>query len=169
MPRLGAPGTRGAKEKGAESVVRADGGGGRLPAHAGARPEKPFLMSVEDVFSITGRGTVVTGRVEREPCGSARRSRSSGSATHQKTTVTGVEMFRKLPRRGPGGRQRRACCSAASARTTWSAARSWSSPGSITPHTEFEAQVYVLTKDEGGRHNPFFDGYRPSSTSARPT
>jgi len=124
--------------------------------------DKPFLMPIEDVFTITGRGTVVTGRIER---GIIKVNEEieivgihTGPAT--KTTVTGVEMFRKLLDEGQAGEnvglllrgikreeveRGQVCCK----------------PGSITPHTEFEAQVYILSKDEGGRHTPFFNNYRP--------
>ena len=122
--------------------------------------DKPFLMAIEDVFSIKGRGTVVTGRIERGVINVGDEVEIIGFKDTTKTTVTGVEMFRKLLDQG-----RRATTSvafsAASRRTTWSAARCSRSPGSVTPHRIFDGEVYVLKKEEGGRHKPFFDGYRP--------
>ena len=124
--------------------------------------DKPFLMPIEDVFTITGRGTVVTGRIERGVVKVNEEIEIVGIHTGPaaKTTVTGVEMFRKLLDEGQAGEnvglllrgikreeveRGQVCCK----------------PGSITPHTEFEAQVYILSKDEGGRHTPFFNNYRP--------
>jgi elongation factor Tu len=123
--------------------------------------DKPFLMPVEDVFTITGRGTVVTGRIERGVINVNETIEIVGIKEKvQTTTVTGVEMFRKLLDQGMAGdnvgllirgikreevERGQVCCK----------------PGSITPHTEFEAQVYILSKDEGGRHTPFFNNYRP--------
>ena len=124
--------------------------------------DKPFLMPIEDVFTITGRGTVVTGRIERGIIKVNEEIEIVGihPGPAQKTTVTGVEMFRKLLDEGQAGEnvglllrgikreeveRGQVCCK----------------PGSITPHTEFEAQVYILSKDEGGRHTPFFNNYRP--------
>ena len=123
--------------------------------------DKPFLMPIEDVFTITGRGTVVTGRVEqgivkvgdeveivglrpqrRRRCAPVWRCSASSSMRARPATTSG-------------------CCCGAPRRRTWSGARCWCKPGSITPHTNFEAQVYVLTKEEGGRHKPFFNNYRP--------
>jgi elongation factor Tu len=122
--------------------------------------DKPFLMPVEDVFSITGRGTVGTGRIERGVVKVGDEIEIVGMGAHRKTVVTGVEMFRKLLDRGEAGDnvglllrgvdkeelERGMVCSAV---------------GSITPHTRFKGEVYVLTKEEGGRHTPFFNGYRP--------
>jgi elongation factor Tu len=124
--------------------------------------DKPFLMPIEDVFTITGRGTVVTGRIERGIVKVNEEIEIVGIHTGpaSKTTVTGVEMFRKLLDEGQAGEnvglllrgikreeveRGQVCCK----------------PGSITPHTEFDAQVYILSKDEGGRHTPFFKNYRP--------
>ncbi len=122
--------------------------------------DKPFLMSVEDVFSITGRGTVGTGRVEQGLIKVGEEVEIIGLGAHEKTVVTGVEMFRKLLDQGEAGDNvglllrgidkeflRRGMVVA--------------KPGSITPHTHFKAEVYVLKKEEGGRHTPFFNGYRP--------
>jgi elongation factor Tu len=122
--------------------------------------DQPFLMPVEDVFSISGRGTVVTGRVERGIIKVGDEIEIVGIKDTTKTTCTGVEMFRKLLDEG-----RRAttwvCCCAVRSVTRWSVARCWRSRAVVTPHTKFEAEVYVLSKDEGGRHTPFFKGYRP--------
>ena len=122
--------------------------------------DQPFLMPVEDVFSISGRGTVVTGRVERGVIKVGEEIEIVGIRDTQNTTVTGVEMFRKLLDEGQAGdnvglllrgtkreevERGQVCCK----------------PGSVTPHTKFECEVYVLSKDEGGRHTPFFNNYRP--------
>jgi len=122
--------------------------------------EKPFLMPVEDVFSITGRGTVATGRIERGICKTGEELQLVGFNAEKRTVVTGVEMFRKLLDEGRAGDNvglllrgvdkneiERGMCLA--------------KPNSITPHTKFDAEVYVLNKEEGGRHTPFFNGYRP--------
>ena len=122
--------------------------------------DQPFLMPVEDVFSISGRGTVVTGRIERGVINVGEEIEIVGIRDTQTTTVTGVEMFRKLLDQGQAGdnvglllrgtkreevERGQVCCK----------------PGSVTPHTKFECEVYVLSKDEGGRHTPFFNNYRP--------
>ena len=122
--------------------------------------DQPFLMPVEDVFSISGRGTVVTGRVERGIIKVGEEIEIVGIRDTQTTTVTGVEMFRKLLDEGQAGdnvglllrgtkreevERGQVCCK----------------PGSVTPHTKFECEVYILSKEEGGRHTPFFNGYRP--------
>jgi elongation factor Tu len=122
--------------------------------------EKPFQMPIEDVFSITGRGTVVTGRVEqgRLPVGSE--VEIVGIRPTQKTTVTGVEMFRKLLDEAVAG-DNVGLLLRGTGKDEVERGQVVATPGSITPHTDFESQVYVLTKEEGGRHNPFFDGYRP--------
>ena len=130
--------------------------------------DKPFLMPIEDVFSISGRGTVVTGRVERGIVKVGEEVEIVGMRPTTKTVVTGVEMFRKLLDRARRATTSARCCAARSARTS-SAARCWRKPGSITPHTKFKAEVYVLTKEEGGRHTPFFTTTVRSSTSARRT
>jgi elongation factor Tu len=122
--------------------------------------DKPFLMPVEDVFSITGRGTVATGRIDRGIVKTGEELQLIGFNAEKKTIVTGVEMFRKLLDEGRAGDNvglllrgvdkkeiERGMCLA--------------KPGSITPHTKFDAEVYVLNKEEGGRHTPFFNGYRP--------
>ncbi|MEG2641061.1 MAG: elongation factor Tu [Eubacterium sp.] len=122
--------------------------------------DKPFLMPVEDVFSITGRGTVATGRVERGVVHVGDEVEIVGIKPVQKTTVTGVEMFRKLLDEGRCGDNIGALLRGID-RTQIERGQVLAKPGSINPHTHFMAQVYVLTKDEGGRHTPFFDGYRP--------
>jgi elongation factor Tu len=123
--------------------------------------DKPFLMPVEDVFTITGRGTVATGRIEQGVIRTGEEVEVVG--IHQaveKTVVTGVEMFRKLLDEGQAG-DNVGCLLRGVKREDIERGQVLSKPGSITPHTKFEAQVYVLSKDEGGRHTPFFKGYRP--------
>ena len=122
--------------------------------------EKPFQMPIEDVFSITGRGTVVTGRVEQGTLHVADQVEIVGIRETQATTVTGIEMFRKLLDEGRAG-DNVGLLLRGTGKDDVERGQVVCAPGSITPHTRFEAQVYVLTKDEGGRHNPFFDGYRP--------
>ena len=122
--------------------------------------EKPFSMPVEDVFSITGRGTVVTGRVEQGTLNVGDQVEIIGLRDLQKTTVTGVEMFRKLLDSALAG-DNVGLLLRGIGKDDVERGQVIAKPGSITPHTDFEAQVYVLTKEEGGRHNPFFDGYRP--------
>jgi len=122
--------------------------------------DKPFLMPVEDVFSITGRGTVATGRVERGVVHIGDEVEIVGIKPVKKTTVTGVEMFRKQLDEGRCGDNIGALLRGID-RTQIERGQVLAKPGSIHPHTHFTAQVYVLTKDEGGRHTPFFDGYRP--------
>ena len=122
--------------------------------------DKPFLMPVEDVFSISGRGTVVTGRIERGVIKVGEEIEIVGIRPTQKTTVTGVEMFRKLLDQGQAG-DNAGLLLRGTKRDEVERGQVLCKPGSITPHTEFEAEVYVLSKDEGGRHTPFFKGYRP--------
>ena len=122
--------------------------------------DKPFLMPVEDVFSITGRGTVVTGRVEQGMLNVGDAVEIVGLRELQKTTVTGVEMFRKLLDEAQAG-DNVGLLLRGIGKEDVERGQVVADPGSITPHMVFEAQVYVLTKEEGGRHNPFFDGYRP--------
>src|SRR5690554_5838303 len=122
--------------------------------------DKPFLMPVEDVFSISGRGTVVTGRIERGVIKVGEEIEIVGIRPTTKTTVTGVEMFRKMLDEGvAGGNVGRLL--RGTKRDEVERGQVLAKPGSITPHTDFEAEVYVLSKDEGGRHTPFFKGYRP--------
>ncbi|MGH3074287.1 MAG: elongation factor Tu, partial [Gaiellales bacterium] len=123
--------------------------------------DKPFLMPVEDVFTITGRGTVATGRVEQGVVKTGEEVEIVGIHKETaKTVVTGVEMFRKLLDQGQAG-DNVGCLLRGVKREEIERGQVLSKPGSITPHTKFEAQVYVLSKDEGGRHTPFFKGYRP--------
>jgi len=122
--------------------------------------DKPFLMPIEDVFSISGRGTVVTGRVERGVVKVGEEVEIVGIRPTAKTTVTGVEMFRKLLDQGQAGDNIGALLRGIE-RTDVERGQVLAKPGSITPHTKFEAETYVLTKEEGGRHTPFFANYRP--------
>ncbi|WP_028671309.1 elongation factor Tu [Saccharospirillum impatiens] len=122
--------------------------------------DQPFLMPIEDVFSISGRGTVVTGRVERGIIKSGEEVEVIGIHDTTKTVVTGVEMFRKLLDEGRAGENIGALLRGTK-RDDIERGQVLAKPGSITPHTRFEAEVYVLSKDEGGRHTPFFKGYRP--------
>jgi elongation factor Tu len=122
--------------------------------------DKPFLMPIEDVFSIKGRGTVVTGRIERGMIKPMEEVEIVGLAPTRKTVVTGVEMFRKLLDQGIAG-DNVGCLLRGIQRDEIERGQVLAKPGSITPHTEFSAEVYVLKKEEGGRHTPFFKGYRP--------
>jgi elongation factor Tu len=122
--------------------------------------DKPFLMPVEDVFSITGRGTVATGRIDRGKIKVGEEVEMVGFGTDKKTIVTGVEMFRKLLDEGQAG-DNAGLLLRGIEKTDVERGMVLAKPGSITPHTMFDAEVYVLTKDEGGRHTPFFKGYRP--------
>ena len=122
--------------------------------------DKPFLMAIEDVFSIEGRGTVCTGRVERGVIKPGEEVEIIGLKETQKTTCTGVEMFRKLLDEGRAG-DNVGCLLRGVKRDEIQRGQVLAKPGSITPHTKFEAEVYCLSKDEGGRHTPFFSGYRP--------
>jgi elongation factor Tu len=126
-----------------------------------ARPiDQPFLMPIEDVFSISGRGTVVTGRVERGVVKVGEEVEIVGIKATQKTTVTGVEMFRKLLDQGQAGDNIGALIRGID-RTQVERGQVLCKPGSVTPHTDFVAEAYILTKEEGGRHTPFFANYRP--------
>jgi len=122
--------------------------------------DKPFLMPVEDVFSISGRGTVVTGRIETGIVKVGEEVEIVGLKDTRKTVVTGVEMFRKLLDQGEAGDNVGALVRGV-AREDVERGQVLCKPGSVTPHTEFNAEVYVLSKDEGGRHTPFFANYRP--------
>jgi elongation factor Tu len=122
--------------------------------------DKPFLLPVEDVFSISGRGTVVTGRVERGIVKVGDEIEIVGIKPTQKTTCTGVEMFRKLLDEGRAG-DNVGVLLRGTKRDEVERGQVLCKPGSITPHTDFESEVYVLSKEEGGRHTPFFKGYRP--------
>jgi elongation factor Tu len=122
--------------------------------------DRPFLMPVEDVFSITGRGTVATGRIERGVVKQGEEVEIVGMGDSRKTVVTGVEMFRKLLDEGRAG-DNVGMLLRGIGKDEIERGQVLSKPGTITPHTRFKAEVYVLTKEEGGRHTPFFDGYRP--------
>jgi len=122
--------------------------------------DKPFLMPVEDVFSITGRGTVATGRVERGQVKTGEEVEIVGIKPTKKSVVTGVEMFRKLLDSGQAGDNIGVLLRGIE-KTDIERGQVLAKPGSITPHTKFKAEVYILTKEEGGRHTPFFNGYRP--------
>ncbi len=122
--------------------------------------DKPFLMPIEDVFSISGRGTVVTGRVDRGKVLVSEEIEIVGYTPTQKKVVTGVEMFRKLLDEGVAG-DNIGVLLRGTEKDDVERGQVLAKPGSITPHTKFKGEVYVLTKDEGGRHTPFFDGYRP--------
>ena len=122
--------------------------------------EKPFLMPIEDVFSISGRGTVVTGRIERGIVNVGDELDIVGIKDTQKTVCTGVEMFRKLLDEGRAG-ENVGVLLRGTKREDVERGQVLGKPGSVTPHTKFEAEVYILNKDEGGRHTPFFKGYRP--------
>jgi len=122
--------------------------------------DKPFLMPIEDVFSISGRGTVVTGRIEKGKVKVGDEVEIVGIRTTQKTTITGVEMFRKILDSGEAG-DNVGCLLRGTKKEEVERGQVLSAPGSITPHTNFSAEAYVLTKEEGGRHTPFFKGYRP--------
>ena len=122
--------------------------------------DQPFLMPIEDVFSIKGRGTVVTGRIERGVIHPMEEVEIVGIQDTRKITVTGVEMFRKLLPEGQAG-DNVGCLLRGITREEVERGQVLAKPGSITPHTKFKAEVYVLKKEEGGRHTPFFQGYRP--------
>jgi elongation factor Tu len=122
--------------------------------------ELPFLLPVEDVFSISGRGTVVTGRIDQGIVHTGDEVEIIGIRDTQKTVVTGVEMFRKILDQGEAG-DNVGCLLRGTKKDEVERGQVLAKPGSITPHTKFKAEVYVLTKEEGGRHTPFFKGYRP--------
>lgn len=123
--------------------------------------DKPFLMAIEDVFSIEGRGTVATGRIERGTIKVGDEAEIIGFSEHkQKTTVTGVEMFRKMLEKGEAG-DNVGCLLRGLKREDIERGQVLAKPGSITPHNKFECEVYILSKEEGGRHTPFFSGYKP--------
>jgi elongation factor Tu len=122
--------------------------------------DKPFLMPVEDVFSISGRGTVVTGRIERGIVKIGEEIEIVGIRPTQKTTVTGIEMFRKLLDEGRAG-DNAGCLLRGTKKEEVERGQVLAKPGSVLPHKKFKAEAYILTKEEGGRHTPFFNGYRP--------
>ena len=162
VQRLGAQGARGRRRVGPDGP-RAHGRRRRRPSRSrSATIDKPFLMPVEDVFTITGRGTVVTGRIERGILKVNEEVEIVGIHTGPpaKTTVTGIEMFRKLLDEGRAG-ENVGLLLRGTKREDVERGQVVVKPGSITPHTDFEANVYILSKDEGGRHTPFYDNYRP--------
>ncbi len=122
--------------------------------------DKPFLMPVEDVFSISGRGTVVTGRIERGIVKVGQEVEIVGIRPTEKTTVTGIEMFRKILDEGVAG-DNAGCLLRGTKKEDVERGQVLAAPGTITPHKKFKAEAYILTKEEGGRHTPFFNGYRP--------
>jgi len=122
--------------------------------------DKPFLMPIEDIFSISGRGTVVTGRIERGVVKVGEEMEIVGFRPTFKTVITGVEMFKKLLDEGQAG-DNVGLLLRGTKKEEVERGQVVAKPGSITPHTKFKAEVYVLTKEEGGRHTPFFSGYRP--------
>ncbi len=122
--------------------------------------DMPFMMAIEDVFSISGRGTVVTGRIDRGIVKVGEEVEIVGIRPTAKTVVTGVEMFRKLLDQGQAG-DNVGCLLRGIEREGVERGQVLAKPGSVTPHTNFQAEVYVLTKEEGGRHTPFFGNYRP--------
>jgi elongation factor Tu len=122
--------------------------------------DKPFLMPIEDIFSIEGRGTVVTGRIERGEININDEVEIVGLKATTKTTVTGIEMFNKSLDKGQAG-DNAGVLIRGTKKEDVERGQVLAKPGSITPHTEFECEVYVLTKEEGGRHTPFFKGYKP--------
>ena len=122
--------------------------------------DQPFLMPVEDVFSISGRGTVVTGRIERGVIKVGEEVEIVGIRPTAKSTVTGVEMFRKLLDQGEAG-DNVGCLLRGTKREDVERGQVLCKPGSVKPHTKFKAEAYILTKEEGGRHTPFFTNYRP--------
>ena len=122
--------------------------------------DQPFLMPIEDVFSIEGRGTVVTGRIERGIIKLNDEVEIIGIKPTVKTTVTGIEMFRKLLDQGQAG-DNVGCLLRGTKKEDVERGQVLAKPGSVTPHTQFKGEIYVLSKDEGGRHTPFFNNYRP--------
>jgi elongation factor Tu len=122
--------------------------------------DKPFLMPIEDIFSIEGRGTVVTGRIERGICKLNDEMQIVGIRDTQKTVITGIEMFNKQLEEGRAG-DNAGLLLRGTKKEDVERGMVLAKPASITPHTEFDAEVYVLTKEEGGRHKPFFKGYKP--------
>jgi elongation factor Tu len=147
-------------EMGVQSIIRLlDAMDAYVPQPVRAT-DKPFLLPIEDVFSISGRGTVVTGRVERGIVKVGEEVEIVGIHPTKKTTCTGVEMFRKLLDEGRAG-DNVGVLLRGTKRDEVERGQVLAHPGSITPHTKFEAEVYILSKDEGGRHTPFFKGYRP--------
>ena len=159
---LGAEGPGGGRQgRLGEADPGADGGGGQVACRFRSETiDKPFLMPIEDIFTISGRGTVATGRVERGKVKVGEEVEIVGLGPTQKKVVTGVEMFKKLLDEGQAGDNIGALLRGTE-RKDIERGMVLAKPGSITPHTKFKGEVYVLTKEEGGRHTPFFTGYRP--------
>ena len=132
----------------------------RTPVQPARELDKPFLMPIEDIFSISGRGTVVTGRIERGKVKVSEEVEIVGFRDTRKTVVTGVEMFKKQLDEGMAG-DNAGLLLRGIGKDDVERGMVLAKPGSITPHTKFKAEVYILTKEEGGRHTPFFKGYRP--------
>ncbi len=149
-----------APEQGEQSILKLMAEVDRYIPQPTRDKDKPFLMPIEDVFSISGRGTVVTGRVERGVVKVGEEIEIVGLKATTKTVVTGVEMFRKLLDQGEAGDNIGALLRGVG-REDVERGQVLAKPGSITPHTNFEAEAYILTKEEGGRHTPFFTNYRP--------
>lgn len=147
-------------EKGAEAIKKLMNAVDEFIPQPERPKDRPFLMPIEDVFSISGRGTVVTGRVERGVVKVGEEVEIIGLRPTTKTVVTGVEMFRKLLDQGEAGDNIGALLRGTK-REEVERGQVLAAPGSITPHTDFEAEAYILTKEEGGRHTPFMTNYRP--------
>jgi elongation factor Tu len=147
-------------EKGHDSIIKLMAEVDRYIPQPERPKDQPFLMPVEDVFSISGRGTVVTGRIERGVVKVGEEVEIVGLRPTQKTTVTGVEMFRKLLDQGEAG-DNVGCLLRGTKREEVERGQVLCKPGSVKPHTKFKAEAYILTKEEGGRHTPFFTNYRP--------
>jgi elongation factor Tu len=147
-------------EKGSEAIKKLMAAVDEFIPQPERPKDRPFLMPIEDVFSISGRGTVVTGRVERGIVKVGEEVEIVGLHPTSKTVVTGVEMFRKLLDQGEAGDNIGALLRGTK-REEVERGQVLAAPGSITPHTDFEAEAYILTKEEGGRHTPFMTNYRP--------
>ena len=160
-PRRGAPGAQRRREVGSSRSASCSTALDTEIPEPVRDIDKPFLMAVEDVFSIKGRGTVATGRVERGIVKVGRRGRDHRLPRHAQDDGDGRRDVPQAARRGSGGRQHRRVCCAASRRTTIERGQVLAKPGTVTPHKKFEGEVYVLKKEEGGRHTPFFTNYRP--------
>jgi elongation factor Tu len=148
------------KEQGHDSILRLMEAVDKFIPQPERPIDQPFMMAIEDVFSISGRGTVVTGRIDRGIVKVGETVEIVGIRPTTSTTVTGVEMFRKLLDQGQAG-DNVGCLLRGIERTDVERGQVLAKPGSVTPHTNFKAEVYVLTKEEGGRHTPFFANYRP--------
>ena len=147
-------------ELGAEAIVKLMEAADQNIPEPKRDVDKPFLMPIEDVFSISGRGTVVTGRIERGIVKVGEEIEVVGIRDTQKTTVTGIEMFRKLLDEGKAG-DNAGCLLRGTKKEDVERGQVLAKPGTITPHKKFKCEAYILTKEEGGRHTPFFKGYRP--------